>query len=100
VFKDVHAGKVVEPKDRTEATDRLLKALDVSKTKKTIQVDDSQAHLRVSRYLEHAAASYAEAENKASARVVIDTMEKFLADVNAPQQAAEQVQSLAKDLKL
>ena len=99
-FKDVNAGKVIKPPDRTKATNQLLKALSVTKSKEALKVDPTQSHIRLSRYLYTAAQGYAVENDKDNARIVIGTTKKFLSSINAPKQATTDLKSFEKELKL
>ena len=99
-FKDVREGKIIKPPDRTKATNQLLKALRVTKSRQAVKVDPTQSHIRLSRYLKTAAQSYAAENDKDNARVVIATTQNFLSSINAPEQATADLRSLESQLEL
>ncbi len=100
VFKDVHGGKVIKSPDRTKATNQLLKALRVTKSREEVKVAPTQSHIRLSRHLQTAAQSYAVENDADNARIVIATTENFLSSVKAPKQANTALQSFANQLEV
>lgn len=99
VFKDVSAGKVVEPDDAAPA-EALLRSYGVTAKRRKVKVDPSQSHLRVARHLACAARGFAAVSQPADAQRAVAAVEGFLQSIQAPQAAAEPVVALKKELKI
>lgn len=100
VFKDVRAGKVVKTVERTKATNSLLKALGVTKSRQTVKLYPGQSHPRLSRHLRAAADGYAADGNRDDAQVTIGTIQNFLSEVGAPKQAEEELTAFSEQLQV
>ena len=98
-FKDVHNRTVVRPTDRVKATNNLLKALDVTKSREVVKTAPSQGHLKLSRLLQNAAIYYDSANDKQNVHAVLGTMENFLTTINAPAQARKELAVFSQHLQ-